>query len=282
VKIFIAIWIIASFFCLSSCSNSQSLVAQHRVLDKNTYASAQASDFDGPWASDIARVVQKENTDYFYNIVRDSKISDNEFQESKEKLKQCIVNRNYKLNFAGSQDFGAATIPLQGWDENEGIDSGVLNSAADVARNCDKQSAYPYVAALYYKMLWNPQKEDLVNYTIECLQKLKFLPQNVTREDYKEILGSEVPDGVPTAAVSGDSPTVQSTVYRLNWPYKDGVPQVLSVDQTDKPAVFKQGMFMIKSDGTQIPKAQSDGSVFIPYSDMIKCTLTPKSVLSEK
>jgi hypothetical protein len=182
-------------------------------------------------------------------------------------LEQCIVEKNYKVNFAGPEQFEAATIPLAEWGE-DGIDVAVADKADNVAGQCDKDSAYSYVSALYFKMLWNPQKEDLTSYAIECLTKLGYLPPNVTNEEYKEVFPSSnmgrVPDYIVPKAVKAINPEIFGTAYDLDTQYGSGI--------------------MIKSNGVKLPKQRSEASkqVFIPYSDIIRCNLTPKIVLEEK
>ncbi|MDR3152278.1 MAG: hypothetical protein LBT85_02295 [Bifidobacteriaceae bacterium] len=262
---------------LANCSGSTAENKQHRVLDSSTYKLAEPSDFDGPYASDIAKDVQMNGTDYFYNIVKDGKITDQEFQESKSKLEQCIVEKNYKVNFAGPEQFEAATIPLPKGDEDG------LGPADNVADQCDKDSAYSYVSALYYKQLWNPQKEDLTNYAIECLTKLGYLPPNVTAEEYKGVFSSSagVPDFISVEPIKETDPTISGTGYELDAPFKNGVKYVDS-GQSGEP--LEAGVVMIKSNGVKLPKQRlaGDKEVFIPFSDMIRCTLTPKIVLEGK
>ncbi|MDR3116761.1 MAG: hypothetical protein LBT91_02870, partial [Bifidobacteriaceae bacterium] len=78
ILIFISL-VLCSF--LVSCLGFDSIIVQHRILDKNTYASAQTSDFDGPWADLFARIVRgtatsnyvdEKDINFIYNILKDS------------------------------------------------------------------------------------------------------------------------------------------------------------------------------------------------------------------
>jgi hypothetical protein len=170
---------------ISGCSNNNGATG-HRVLDKSTYATAQPSDFDGPYASEMAKVVSLTQSDFIYNVFKDSKISDQELQESQEDFKKCVNSRGYQVKFGGADVRGAYLIEIPGYGDGDG---GVPASAADLDETCNKATGYMDISDLYYRMLWNPTKEDLTSYSAECLVKLGYEKEGYTAEQYKKDWG---------------------------------------------------------------------------------------------
>jgi hypothetical protein len=251
VKIFIAIWIIVSFFCLSSCSNSQSLVAQHRVLDKNTYASAQASDFDGPWANKISQVVSGSESDFVYNILKDSRITDVEFQEIQNSMKTCLANKGFDSKFGGPDVLGSYVVitPNYSPDIDSDYKKGIPDNAVNADSVCKTQTNYSILTSLYYMMLWNPQNEDLSNYTADCLVKLNIAKEGFTVGDFKDKF--DLRKGY-LALPSG------------TFGHADEIPGARDTIQDKGDPITKKS------------------TMSIPFNIWNKCTLNPKSVLSEK
>ncbi|MDR3116450.1 MAG: hypothetical protein LBT91_01225 [Bifidobacteriaceae bacterium] len=206
-KCFKCLLVIAFIVAISSCSSQATEPKQHRILDKSTYGTALGSDFDGPYADEIAGYVRSNKSDYLYNVLKDSKISDAEFQETQNNFKQCIKNYGYNVKFGGADVLGTYTIIIPG-DFEYGSSVSVPASAVDAQNNCDGNTAnsdkkrvdYSSIASLYYKMLWNPQKKDLLNESALCLVKLGYEQPGYTGAEFKAQFGG--PDGA--IAAGGD------------------------------------------------------------------------------
>jgi hypothetical protein len=188
--------VVLSSFMLTSCSMlpKQSSSQSKRVLDKSTYATAQPSDFDGPWASDIAKEVAGAKSDYVYSVLKDSKITDQEFQETKSKLIQCYKDSGLSTKFATEPIMlGSYVVVIPGAD-GDGNGGKLSVEARSVSQMCEDKAGYIDLASLYYGMLLNPEKQDLSHYSAQCLIKLGFRSDGYSgaefNSEFKGIIGS--------------------------------------------------------------------------------------------
>jgi hypothetical protein len=227
-------------FSLSNCSGNIAENKQHRVLDSSTYASAEPSDFNGPWAADIAREVAQDKSDYVYDILKDSKITDQEFQETKTKFEQCVKGYGYNVRFGDANILGGYIIVVPGYVTGKG--GGDTEKAQEADSKCSN-TGYMGIAALYYKMLWNPQKEDLSAYSAQCLVKLGYEQQSYSGEDYKNMWG----DSGLIGGIGGENEIPGANAFKAQAASKTA------------PVTNR-----------------------IPMSDFNKCAYNPKLILAEK
>jgi hypothetical protein len=178
----LVIAVFAISFSLAGCSllpkggSSQS----KRVLDSNTYESALPSDFEGPYADRFAEIIKSHPSDFVYSIIKDSKISDQGFNLSQGAFKKCINDGGYGVHFDNSPSLQGAYIVEAANKE----DGSVTDAVENMTENCDRESGYSDIAALYYTMLINPQKADLSDDIAKCLVKFKYEKEGYTGQDY--------------------------------------------------------------------------------------------------
>ncbi|MDR3152139.1 MAG: hypothetical protein LBT85_01560, partial [Bifidobacteriaceae bacterium] len=168
------------------CSGSTAENKQHRVLNSSTYKDAQASDFDGPYAQLFANLLvvhQSDESDFVYNIIKDSKITGQEFQEVQNNVVKCLSAFDVKIIFAGADLMGAYGIIVP--DSLKGEASPKPDNVSRGYAQCMNKIPYIDIAKLYYRILWNPQNEDLSEYSAQCLVKLGFESQGFSGADFK-------------------------------------------------------------------------------------------------
>jgi hypothetical protein len=174
--------ILLMLFFLPSCSmlpkndNSQ----PKRVLDSSTYKSALPSDFSGPYADSFAMTISHNPYDFVYSIVKDSKITQEEFILSQNTFKTCVNNLGFGVHFADNTYLQGAFL-VEAADPSDGS---IRGSTDELTEKCISETGYEDIARIYYQMIVNPDRQDLSNYIAECLVKFNYKKAGYTGQDY--------------------------------------------------------------------------------------------------
>jgi hypothetical protein len=253
---------------LTSCTMLPKNTSQpKRVLDKSTYASAEPGDFEGPYADEFARLVKNAgdgvnpdaNPDYIYSIVKDSKITAQEFHETQELFTQCFQNHGMPVKYATDPTLLGSYIAINPGAAKDGYGGKVPNKDLEQIKNsCEAKIGYSDIATLYYKMQINPEKTDLVPLSAECLVKVGYKDPGYTAAEYKEEFEHF---GIGTKGSFGNDTTE----------FGKGMNSTAPLGEASKKPTSEQLRDMEL--GITDKYAISD-------SDFNKCALNPKAVLN--
>jgi hypothetical protein len=243
---------------VSGCSllpkgdNSQS----KRVLNSKTYESAQPSDFDGPYASDLANAMKTTRTDYVYNILKDSKITDQEFQETQSVLTKCYSDNGLSIKYAKEPFMLGSYVVIVPGADSEGNGGRLSDKRFSISENCEGKTGYLEIATVYYKMQMNPEKKDLSSFSAQCLIKIGFRVEGYNGTDFNK----EFEKKFSTSA------------------------QPIFGNETTSPSgnlIFDMGDNTTEQEIDNALAGKPSKNV-ISYIDLNKCLFEPELVLSEK
>lgn len=149
-------------------------------------SSATAQDgtvFTGPYAQQIKRTYDDAHQSLTKKILKDSKITDEEFNELSEHFSDCAKQQGVDVTF-DSQGGMQTTYPA-GMSQSDG-DSAVAQ--------CDEDNDFTSMSILHDSMKSNPKNEDPAVPLLQCLKKNGLAEQSMTVDDYKAIVSDENKD----------------------------------------------------------------------------------------
>jgi hypothetical protein len=246
------------FASVSGCSLLPNFggLSGKKGLDSSTYKNALPSDFEGPYADEFADAIKTNQTDFIYSILKDSKITDQEFLETENILTQCYKGYGLSTKFATDPIMlGSYVVVIPGADGN-GNGGTAPRNMNEVVSNCNSKSDYIDIATLYYKIMINPNREDLSNYSAQCLIKVGYENQGYTEEQFRE-----------------DFLNNPALVTQFSLGNADSVP--------GGKVVINKGDSSSDQDFADAIAGKPTKNTIGLY-DLNKCLLNPKSVLSEK
>lgn len=149
-------------------------------------SSATAKDgtvFTGYYAQQIKRTYDDAHQSLTKKILKDSKITDEEFNELSEHFSDCAKQQGVDVTF-DSQGGMQTTYPA-GMSQSDG-DSAVAQ--------CDEDNDFTSMSILHDSMKSNPKNEDPAVPLLQCLKKNGLAEQSMTVDDYKAIVSDENKD----------------------------------------------------------------------------------------
>lgn len=149
-------------------------------------SSATAQDgtvFTGPYAQQIKRTYDNAHQSLTKKILKDSKITDQEFLELSQHFSDCAQQQNVEV-----------TVDSQG-GMSTSYPSGMSEADGDaIVKQCDADNDFTDINMLRGDMSSNPNNEDPVVPLLKCLKQYGLAEQSMTVEDYKAIVSDESKD----------------------------------------------------------------------------------------
>lgn len=149
-------------------------------------SSATAQDgtvFTGPYAQQIKRTYDNAHQSLTKKILKDSKITDQEFLELSQHFSDCAQQQNVEV-----------TVDSQG-GMSTSYPSGMSEADGDaIVKQCDADNDFTDMNMLRSDMNSNPKNEDPVVPLLKCLKQYGLAEQSMTVEDYKAIVSDESKD----------------------------------------------------------------------------------------
>ncbi len=116
-------------------------------------------------------------------ILKDSKITDQEFLELSQHFSDCAQQQNVEV-----------TVDSQG-GMSTSYPSGMSEADGDaIVKQCDADNDFTDMNMLRSDMNSNPKNEDPVVPLLKCLKQYGLAEQSMTVEDYKAIVSDENKD----------------------------------------------------------------------------------------
>ena len=157
-------------------------------------SSATAQDgtvFTGPYAQQIKRTYDNAHQSLTKKILKDSKITDQEFLELSQHFSDCAQQQNVEV-----------TVDSQG-GMSTSYPSGMSEADGDaIVKQCDADNDFTDMNMLRGDMSSNPNNEDPVVPLLKCLKQYGLAEQSMTVEDYKAIVSDESRTGTCLASIS--------------------------------------------------------------------------------
>lgn len=139
--------------------------------------------FTGPYAAEFQKNYEETDNDLVKGILRDSQITDAEFEEFKTAYASCMESHGIQWQYLDGQ--GEQSSPIGQTD----LSQETLRSASD---DCSAQTGYMDIVPLYQSLHNNPDnlsQDELMKLTLACLQRHDLARQDMTFQEYKDIYG---------------------------------------------------------------------------------------------
>lgn len=132
--------------------------------------------FTGPFAAEYEEAWQKSETSEVRTVLRDGRISDQEWSQVLKTLTECLAEKGITLveYDAGDGGYEANVGDMSGADANERMGA------------CEKRSGEAWVGRLYRDQTRNPENVSETQLITECLIRNHAVPTSYTEEDYLE------------------------------------------------------------------------------------------------
>lgn len=150
----------------------------------STEAQSESSSFSGPYAADFQKIYESTNNALIKDIVKDSRITDAEFEEFKTQYEQCVSSHgltwSYDPEGIGEQIGGNADNPNPSEEDMQAAEA-----------ECQPKTGYLDIMPLYQAIKSNPDKlgdDALTQLTIDCLVRHGLLESGMTVPEYQSLL----------------------------------------------------------------------------------------------
>lgn len=135
------------------------------------------------YAQQIKRTYDNAHQSLTKKILKDSKITDQEFLELSQHFSDCAQQQNVEV-----------TVDSQG-GMSTSYPSGMSEADGDaIVKQCDADNDFTDMNMLRSDMNSNPKNEDPVVPLLKCLKQYGLAEQSMTVEDYKAIVSDENKD----------------------------------------------------------------------------------------
>lgn len=165
-RIVTAAGIVALSLVMASCGQSTATDAQ--------------PEFTGPYAAEFRKNYDETDNALVKGILKDSKITDAEFEEFKSSYSSCMKEQGLVWDYT---DTGETTGSATGAD----VSAEELHRATDV---CNPKTGYMQLMPLYDSLHSNPDNlapDELEKRALACLVKHGYAPQDMTLQEYQDI-----------------------------------------------------------------------------------------------
>lgn len=192
--------IVAKFcqhFLLGICV-SMTLVAcsaTPQVTEPNN-PQVSAPKFSGPYAKDLTEAYQKSKSDYFRRIITDSKVTDAEYQEARNRSLKCLRENGFK-DVEYTSEGVSVSDRTDISDEEE----------SKLFTKCENEAGLIDTEVWYNTLRANPDNVDWPTAERDCLVKAGLLEPGTTVEQMNQWYQSGHPDSKsPKAYICAQDP----------------------------------------------------------------------------
>ena len=151
-------------FALTGCATTTTTEKAH-----------SAPKFEGPWAAEFTSAYKAAKSDFVRGVLKDGKITDQEFSEMTERFKSCLDSSG--ITFEGFKEDGSydTSFPpgsISGDEAHKRIDA------------CSSEAGEDRVGALHSWLQRNPQKLDENQIMASCLVSKGAVDASFTAKEY--------------------------------------------------------------------------------------------------
>ncbi|MBM7826324.1 hypothetical protein [Microbacterium aurum] len=132
--------------------------------------------FSGPFAAEYQEAWQRSETDAVRGVLQDGHISDQEWSQVLQSLKDCLSSQGITVTSYNEKDGS--------YESNVGEVDG--DSANASMGKCEVQSGEPWIGRLYRAQTSNPENIPETQLLTDCLVRNHAVPESYTVEKYLE------------------------------------------------------------------------------------------------
>jgi hypothetical protein len=159
-------------FVLVSVGCSEPEPVAKAYLTPDQYASATEDDFEGPYAKDWAQLLRENPHEEFYEIIKDSELSEEEFMGVRKKVEQCFLDNGIEPVYGEEGPGAPASIYPSNYDE-----LGADSKEYELALGCLSESPFNILSVERKALHSNPDNIDMSPYVEECLVEVGLLKE---------------------------------------------------------------------------------------------------------
>ncbi|GAA4675187.1 hypothetical protein [Frondihabitans cladoniiphilus] len=117
----------------------------------------------GPWAQQFEGAYAEADSDYERQVLRDGEVTLAEYEQTKERLQQCVGDSGYVITWddAGGFELGS---------KSDRYPDDFFEKSDAVLRRCEKRWEGS-IRFLYEQVRRNPDRQDEASIVVACLQK---------------------------------------------------------------------------------------------------------------
>ncbi|KAB8294446.1 hypothetical protein DSM100685_0574 [Bifidobacterium avesanii] len=131
------------------------------------------------YRADLDALAKRTGNDFLSAIIADNTITADEMNEAKRRMQQCYSDLGYKA--VQTDDSGGIVVVRA--DGGDVRNDGNALTAAD--KRCQTDSGYAMLTGIYFNAVRNPDRLDLVPYTVRCLIDHGIVDPSYTVQDYQ-------------------------------------------------------------------------------------------------
>ncbi len=173
---------------LGACGSAGSDGAAPSSDPTTAKAAVKASDgtvFEGPYATMYRDGYEDAKTDLAKGILKDGKITDEEWEEAKNALIACAAEKGVTVKFENSQ------TSAMSWKAPAGTSDDDFKKMGEDERACETSTDFEAISAIVDFSANNPNNEDLTGDVVKCLVSNGLAGDGMTAEEYKQIMSDE-------------------------------------------------------------------------------------------
>ena len=151
------------------------------------------------WAEEFAHAREQTTSQFAQDVLADDEISDEEYQETKQRYIQCFADAGYPgASFDEGDTF---SLPDQGYTHDD---------VQRLRRECDAALGFNYLQSLYLETRQNPSNEDPSSLIASCLVRHEVVDPSYQGKDYdadlERFFSSSAEDADPAEAITYTDP----------------------------------------------------------------------------
>lgn len=161
---------------LAGCSSPDEPDAPQSTQQTN------GSNADNPYAPVIEEYLAQATNDFereaLERALESGSVSEADYQEAVNGLLQCLDGKGFTTEAVPDPTTGVVQYMTEGSTEGDGFEAAF--------EECSLGTTY-LVGSLYDQMATNPNNQDFIELTVQCLVRKGVYPEGFTAEDFHEI-----------------------------------------------------------------------------------------------